>query len=422
MLTLSYSYFDSQEPQYNNVLFSNAVNYNGTSYKQENNNNASEQTIQIDYVNPFKKVTVEAGIKTIARNGDANFNYLTFNPTLQDYVLDPTQGNAYTNKQNIYGAYNTYILKLKDWTFKAGARLEGTYVEGNFASTNSAVKTNYFNLVPSISLNRTLKNSKSVSFGYTQRIERPGIYDLNPFVDKSSPNFEVSGNPDLEAVLSNNFELTFSSFKKGSLNLSLSYNFANNTQQTVYSFSEVDQVTRITYLNVGKDRLFGTNANFNYPLTKKWNLAASANLNYIWLEGMINGALVKNDGVTGFASLNTSYKFEKAWRASLSFNYNAPSVMLQGSSSNYYYFSAGGSKDIIKDKLTISATVANPFQKFRAYRSFTEGANFTQERVRENYYRRMFASLSWKFGKLQGSIKKSERSINNNDTKAKSNN
>lgn len=95
--------------------------------------------------------------------------------------------------------------------------------------------------------------------------------------------------------------------------------------------------------------------------------------------------------------------------------------MLQGKSNNYIFLGFSGSKDIIKDKLTISTMIANPFQKFRAYRSFNEGVNFTQERIRENFYRRTNVSLNWKFGKLQGSIKKSERSINNDDTKKPAN-
>jgi outer membrane receptor protein involved in Fe transport len=422
LLTLSYKYFDASEPQFNNVLFSNAVNFNGVNFKQENRNKSSEQTLQLDYINPFSKITVEAGLKMILRNGSANFNYLAFDDVKNDYLLDPSQANDYSNKQRIYGVYNSYILKLKDWSFKAGVRLEGTYVEGNFTSTNTVVNTDYFNFVPAVSMSRSLKSSQSLSLGYTQRIQRPGIYDLNPFVDKSRPNFEIFGNPNLEAVLSNNFELTYSNFKKGSLNLSFSYNFANNTQQTVYEFSETDQITRITFLNIGKDKTLGISTNFSYPITKKWDLSLNTNLNYLWLEGLIGGNVVKNDGLTGYGSFNTSYKFERTWKANLSFNYGAPNVLLQGATNNYYSLGFGGSKDIIKDKLTFSASVANPFQKFRAYRGYTEGVNFTQERTRENYFRRMFVSLNWKFGKLDGSIKKNQRSINNDDVKAKSGN
>jgi len=417
LLTFSYKFFDSSEPQFNDVAFNNS----GVNYKQDNTNKSKEQTAQLDYINPFKKITVEAGIKAILRNGESNFQYLNYNTAQQDYVVAPSQSNVYSNDQNIYGVYNTYTLKTKDWTFKAGARLEATYVTGLFESTNSSVKTDYFNLIPSVSFNRTLKNSQSVSLGFTQRIQRPGIWDLNPFVDKSRPGFEYYGNPDLKAVLSNNFELTYSNFKKGSLNVSLSYNFANNTQQRILAYIEAENLTKITSQNIGKDRLFGTNINFNYPITSKWNLSLSGNLNYIWLEGFINGTLTKNDGITGYANMNTSYKFENMWKASLSFNYGAPDVMLQGKSNDYYFIAFSGSKDIIKDKLTFSAMVANPFQKYRAYRNYIEGVNFTQERIRENIFRRASIGLSWKFGKLQGAIKKNERSINNDDTKKSSN-
>lgn len=421
LLTFSYKLYNSSEPQVNDVMFTNRVNFTGPNYRQDNTSSPTEHTAQIDYINPFQKITIEAGVKAILRNGESSFQYLSFNAGQGDYQIDPSQSNVYSNDQNIFGIYNTYTLKLKNWTFKAGARLEGTYVEGNFESTNSSVKTDYFNLIPSVSLNRTLKKNQSLSLGFTQRIQRPGIWDLNPFVDKSRPNFEYFGNPDLEAALSNNFELTYSNFKKGSLNLSLSYNFANNTQQQVFEYIEAENLTRVTSFNIGKTRLLGTNSNFNYPLTAKWNLNVSANLNLIWLEGMINGLLTENSGVTGYASLNTSYKFEKTWKASISFNYGAPDVMLQGKSNNYIFSGFSGSKDIIKDKLTISTMIANPFQKFRAYRSFNEGINFTQERIRENFYRRMNVGLNWKFGKLQGSIKKSERSINNDDTKKPAN-
>jgi outer membrane receptor protein involved in Fe transport len=421
LLTFSYKLFDSSEPQLNDVLFTNRMNFSGSNYKQENISKSKEQTAQLDYINPFKNLTVEAGVKAILRSGESNFQYLGFNADQGAYQIDPSQSNVYNNDQNIFGIYNTYTLKSKDWTFKAGARLEGTYVEGNFESTNSTVNTNYFNLIPSVSMNRTLKNSQSLSLGFTQRIQRPGIWDLNPFVDKSRPNFEYYGNPDLEATLSNNFELTYSNFKKGSLNLSLSYNFANNTQQQVFEFIEAENLTRVTSFNIGKTKLLGTNANFNYPITGKWNLNVSGNLNYIWLEGMINGVITKNSGVTGYANFNTSYKFEKTWKASLSFNYGAPDVMLQGQSNDYYFVGFSGSKDIIKDKLTLSTMISNPFQKFRAFKSYSEGINFTQERIRENPFRRINLTLNWKFGRLEGSIKKSERSINNDDTKKSAN-
>ena len=80
--------------------------------------------------------------------------------------------------------------------------------------------------------------------------------------------------------------------------------------------------------------------------------------------------------------------------------------------------SFSGSKELIKDKLTLSAGINNPFSKYRYYTTFTEGPNFTQRYSSQNYNRSFNASLNWRFGKLKDSIKKNKRSISNDDVKS----
>jgi hypothetical protein len=417
LLTLSYKYNSGKEPQDNSNVFINRVNFAGPDFQQHNESTSKEQTIQLDYVHPVKKINIEGGIKGILRDNNSNFEYSSFNEATGNYELDPSRTNIFNNNQDIVGLYNSYTFNLKDWGFKAGVRAEGTFTKADFISSESSVNTEYFNVIPTFSVNRKFENMTSLNFGYTQRIERPGIYTLNPFVDRSVPNFESSGNPDLEAVLSNNFELNYSRFKKGSINVGLSYSFANNTVQQVSVYNEETQVTYTTYQNVGKNQTLTTNMNFNFPLTSKWNLSMSGNVGYTKLQGTINGVMTQNDGFTGYGYANTSYKFEREWRASATFNYSAPSVLLQGKSGSYTYISFSGSKELIKDKLTVSAGINNPFSKYRYYETFTEGPNFSQRASTQYYNRSIFGSLNWRFGKLKDSIKKAQRSISNDDVK-----
>lgn len=418
LLTFSYKYNSGKNPQQNSNVFINRVNFSDPDYQQHNESESKEQTIQADYVHPVKKLNIEGGVKGILRDNNSNFEYSSFNEVTERYDLDPSRTNKFNNDQDIVGVYNSYSLNLKDWGFKAGVRVEGTFTKADFISSESNVNTDYFNVIPTFSVNRKFKNMSSLNFGYTQRIERPGIYTLNPFVDRSQPNFESSGNPDLEAVLSNNFELNYSRFKKGSINVGLSYNYANNTVQQVSVYNEQTQVTYTTFQNVGKNKTVTTNMNLNYPLTSKWNLSMSGNIGYTKLEGTINGVLAQNDGFTGYGYANTSYKFEHQWRANATFNYSAPNVLLQGNSGSYTYFSFSGSKELIKDKLTLSAGINNPFSKYRYYESFTEGPNFSQKASTQYYNRSFYGSLNWRFGKLKESIKKAQRSISNDDVKS----
>jgi hypothetical protein len=417
LLTFSYKYNSGKEPQDNSNVFIDRVNFAGPDFQQHNESLSKEQTIQVDYVHPVKKVNIEGGVKGILRDNNSNFEYSSYNEATGSYDLDPSRTNKFSNNQDIVGVYNSYSFNLKDWGFKAGVRAEGTFTKANFISSESSVNTDYFNVIPTFSVNRKFKNMSSVNFGYTQRIERPGIYTLNPFVDRSEPNFESSGNPELEAVLSNNFELNYSRFKKGSITVGLSYNFANNTVQQVSVYNEETQITYTTYENVGKNNNLTTNMNLNFPLTSKWNISMSGNIGYTKLEGTINGIMTQNDGFTGYGYANTSYKFEHEWRASATFNYSAPSVLLQGRSGSYTYVSFSGSKEIIKEKLTLSAGINNPFAKYRYYETFTEGPNFSQRASTQYFNRSIFGSLSWRFGKLKDSIKKAQRSISNDDVK-----
>lgn len=418
LLTFSYKFNDSSNPQKNDQLFTNRVNYTDPNFVQNNDSRSREQTMQIDYVHPLKKLNIEAGLKGILRDNNSNFEVRNFNSTTNDYQIDPARTNKFNNDQNIVGAYNSYAYNLKDWSFKAGVRIEGTFVKADFTSTASSVNSDYFNVIPTFTINRKFKDMSNLNFGYTQRIERPGIDNLNPFVNRVVPNFESTGNPDLKAVLSNNLELSYSRFKKGSINVGLGYRFANNTIQNVSVYDAATQITSSTFLNIGKDKALTANFNVNYPITPKWNFSASGSIGYIWLEGTVDGQMSKNSGINGYGYLNTGYKFEKNWRVNASISYNAPDVMLQGKSGSNLFTSFSGSKELIKDKLTLSAAVQNPYSKFRYYRNTTEGANFTQNNRYQNYNRSFSVSLNWRFGKLKDEIKKNQRSISNDDVKS----
>ncbi|MBG6236236.1 outer membrane receptor protein involved in Fe transport [Pedobacter sp. CAN_A7] len=418
LLTLSYQSNNGSNPQRNALSFLNRQNYQDPDYVQRNESTSKEQTIQVDYVHPLKKLNIELGVKGILRDNSSNFEYSTLDDVTGLYTIDPNRTNRFNNTQNIISAYNSYTYSLTSLVFKAGLRVEETFVKADFISNASRVNTDYFNIIPSFSVNRKFNNQSNLNFGFTQRIQRPGIYNMNPFVDRSIPNYESTGNPNLEAVLANNFELTYSKFKKGSVNIGLSYNYANNTIQNVSVYNPADQITRTTFANIGKDQSLTTNLNINYPLTPKWNVTVSGNIGYTWLEGVIDGVLIENSGLKGYAYINTGYKFEKHWRANASFSYNAASVNLQGKYGEYYFMSFSGSKEVVKDKLTLTAGINNPFTKYRYYETFLEGPDFSQRYRGQNYNRSFSLSLNWKFGSLKEAVKKSQRSIKNDDVKS----
>jgi len=341
-------------------------------------------------------------------------------------LLDQNQSNDFTYHQNVYSVYNSYQLKLTKWTAKAGLRLEETTVNADFSSVDTTLKTHYTNLIPSISLQRSLTSTSSINLGFTERIQRPDIYELNPFVNLSNPQFISQGNPALKPELSHVFELNYSRFGKGSINLGLSYSFSNNAIQNVSSLKnesvddKVDTVNYSTYKNLGSNRSLGLNVNTNYPITTKLSISINGLINRVWLKGTYNGTADKNTGYVGNMFTNISYKFDDGYRIGTNTGYFSGNVNLQGTTSYFIFNSYVFSKDLLKKNATISLVANNPWSKFWIGNSYTHTTDFYQENNNYNTYRTFAIRLSYKFGKLNSDIKKNQHGIDNDDTKGKS--
>ncbi|MDP9081144.1 MAG: TonB-dependent receptor [Bacteroidota bacterium] len=415
LLTLSYKY--SKQPNNNNTTntITDRFDYDQPSYLQRNDARTQEQTIQADYIHPLKKITIEGGLKAILRNSSSNFGNSNFIDSTQTYVLDPNSTNNFKYNQDIYSLYNTYQYNLNNWGVKAGFRIETTDVNADFISQSSNVDRSYSNFVPSVSIQRKLKNSASFTFGFTNRIQRPDIGELNPFIDRSNPKYISMGNPNLKPVLNHTFELNYSKFAKGSFNLGMSYSFSNNAIQSVSKL--VDTVTTTQNENIGSNRNLGFNISMSYPITKKLNLNINTRIAQIWLKGYFDNQLYSNKGVQGNVFGYAGYRITDTWRAGVNAGFSSPYVSLQGKSSSYVFTSVSTSKDILNKKGSIFFNVNNPLTKDRKGSSYTRDPNFYQTSNYDSPFRSFNVGFNYRFGKLKAEIKKNQRGINNDDVK-----
>ncbi len=414
LLTASYKYSSQVSDQHANILYAKMYHYNVPNYNQYNNSGTTEHTAQLDYVHPLKKITVEAGVKAILRNNFSDFRNDDYDSASKQYIIVPSQTNNFGYQQNVYSIYNSYELKLDKFVVKAGLRVEQTTVDADFASVGNTAKQNYYNWVPSVSMQRKFNGSNSITLGYTKRIQRPGIWQLNPFVDRSNPLVLNEGNPDLQPVINHSIEMNYTNSKKGSITVGLAYSFANNTVENVTSVTK-DTITISTYKNVGENRGLGLTLNANYPITKDLNISINSQLLHVWLKGTYNGELYNNSGFQGHCFVNTSYNFKHDFHVGFDIGYDSRYVLLQGRDNEYFYASFSASKDLLKKKLNFSIYAGDPFIETRKVDFYTNTSSFNQYNYDVNYGRRINFTLKYKFGQLGSSIKKNERSISNDD-------
>ena len=189
---------------------------NYSSYRQRSGNNASgtEHTFQLDYYDPLTKMhQIESGVKYILRQNISDSEILLFDTQKNDWIQDVTRNNKLDYDQHIIGIYAGYVLKLKKVSIKTGLRAEATINDGLFKSVKDTTFTNrMFNLIPYVTISKTMDKGQSLKFSYTQRLSRPSIYYLNPYVNDVDPLNINYGNPNLDAEISHTFDLSYGKF------------------------------------------------------------------------------------------------------------------------------------------------------------------------------------------------------------------
>lgn len=416
LLTFSYRYSNYGNNQYNQIAIANMVNYTTPDYRQNNITKNTEQTFQIDYVLPVKNLNIEAGAKAILRKNTSDYQYLLYQISSSQFEVYPDFSDQFDYRQNVFSTYNSYRYNLKNWNFSTGIRVEKTMVDADFTSTASNVNQHILNVIPTIAVNKVFTDKSSLSFGFNRRIKRSNIRRLNPFVDRSNPDFISSGNPNLRPVLINNLQLSYSRPKKLSSTVALNYSFSRNLDFRTSVFDTAANITRITYQNLGKVDYLAVDFNIRYPINNNWNMSVNGNIGHFWISGFVNNVMIENNLLKSNITASSGYGFKQGWRLNASLNLATRSISdLQSIVNGFIRSNISCNKDLVKNKLSLSASVSNPFNKFRNNLVETKGVDFKQSDVNQSYFRSFSFSLNYNFGKLKQEIKKGKRGIDNDD-------
>lgn len=416
LLTFSYRYAGYRNDAFSDLQLSNEVNYPTPDYQQPNSSTISEHTLQADLVYPIKKVMIEAGVKAILRSDNSDYQYLQLNSSSHQYDPVDSLSNQFYYTQDVFSIYNSYMFNLGKWNINAGLRAEETTVDAHFLSSGTTINPDYLNVVPSLAISHPL-GSGGINLSFNQRIQRPGINRLNPYVDKSNPNFIVTGNPRLQPNSVNQAQLSYNTNAgKVQVFLATDYIFVHNFQLMVTTFDPATQITTATYQNTGKGDGIDLIGNLNYSVSHHYSIGFSTNSTRFLLNGMSGNSIVYLHRWMTMEELNNTLRLDKGWSFNATVRYNSSQpTSIQGYTNAYFSTNFGMNKDIVKGKLYFALSVNNPVTKFRNIVNTTTGPDFLETNVNQTYYRSVRVSLNYNFGKLNGELKKNKKGINNND-------
>lgn len=423
LLTLSYRFSRSPNDNEDYTELTDIRNYEPwLGYPQNNINKAStnEHTGQVDYTTPtWKNQTLEVGAKYIFRQSRSNTDRTAFNDSLNIWEDVTSKDSHFRHTQHIYSAYLGYSMKFDKFGVKAGVRAEGTSLDVKYEmAPDMNFDTHYFDVVPNATISYQLSMAQQLRLGYNMRIQRPGIWYLNPYVNNADPQNISFGNPNLDSEKSNNINLNYSMFaQKFSINASATYTFVNNSiEQYTFIDPKNPGIFQTTYGNIGKKQSTGLFVYANWNPVPLFRIYMNGGVDYTDLKSDMND--MANSGFSGRIFAGTQFNFPMDFRLNLHGGYFSPWIQLQGKRSPFYFTGISVNKDFLKKKLSVQLSFQNPFWKRMKMENTSSDDTFFRRETNYRTMRMLQVSVSYRFGTLKDAIKKVKRGINNDDVKS----
>lgn len=232
-------------------------------YIDLNKTDRKRTTINLDYANSIDEHSkIELGVQANLFNSLIGYESTgdTFN---DDGVLVPTPNTNFDYTRDIYALYGNYNRKIKKWSYQLGLRLENVEVKALAIQasqplnkiTEDRFSNDYFEFYPSAYITYEASEKNSFQLNYSRRIDRPGIGQVNPIKEWSTPLVSSYGNINLQPQFTNSVEFNYiRNIKGGSVTFGTYYRQISN---------EINRALFIDRSDVNSGRLILTHDNFD---------------------------------------------------------------------------------------------------------------------------------------------------------------
>ncbi|ASZ14092.1 TonB-dependent receptor [Chitinophaga pendula] len=385
--------------------------------KNEGRTQNQEWTFQADYNHPLDtkgKYLLESGVKSILRSARNNYTVWVGEASQPDVLqLVTDRSDKFTYHQDVLAGYSLLKMNLsKAWYVEAGARAEGTWLNGKFKNINTRFSNNFVNFIPTATITRKLPADQTLTVSYTKRITRPYIWDLNPNANASDPKNIVVGNPELQPELVHQGELSYGWNAPGGMFLNTAL-FYKRTQDGIIDFTSTDNegIFTTSKQNLAGNQQYGMNFSVSFKLSPQWNVNSNVNANKLHFN---SGPLLSvNSGWGADVNLNTMYKLPADFAIQLFGEFTSRTVTIQGYKTSRYYYSAAVKKEFPANRLTVTLATINPFNQYISQVDVMNTNTFRSSLNNHYYSQTVKLTFNWEFGKMFE--QKTKKKISNDD-------
>tara|TARA_R110001592_G_scaffold130088_1_gene343170 strand:+ start:645 stop:3026 length:2382 start_codon:yes stop_codon:yes gene_type:complete len=355
----------------------------------------ADYTFNIDYTNPFSETyTLETGAQYVINDVGNDFE---ISDVVNDVnVINNDLTNNFEYNQKVLGVYATGAFEQEKWGVKLGLRVEQTNLKTLLTNTNESNDQNFTNFFPTLHSSYQIGKEFSLQAGYSRRIFRPRLWDLNPFFNIRN-NFNISsGNPDLQPEFTDSYELT-SIYKigKASLSSSIYHRFTTEVIERVSTYQ--DNVTYSNPANIGTNASTGFETNGKYRPNNWLTITGDFNFDYFDRIGTFEGQVFDFSSHLWSTKLSTKIGLPADIDIEITGLYHSGYQTVQGNMQSFSFVDAGIRKKIFKGKAIINLGVTDLFETRISKQLVSQPTFETYEEIQRGRF--ITLGISYGFGK-----------------------
>jgi len=396
------------------------------------------QLLQLDYVLPFgedNQSQFEMGYRGTFNNNNTDFD---FGIEQEDgsFSSDPNFSNELNYKEYINAAYAQLGSKFNKFSILGGLRVEASDIGIELLNTNEIDNKDYVNWFPSVFLGYEFSEREQFTLSYSKRLRRPRSRFINPFPSRDSNTNLFQGNVDLDPTFTDAYDLgylkrwdRFTFTTSGYFNRSTGvFQFVSReTGDFVTIENPEDPQNPIVVpvqvrspINLATENRYGMEFTTTYTPLRNWRLTWNVNAyqrelqgDYIYTNSQ-NEEIVQNfdaDNFSWFTRFSAKLPLPGKIDFQTNFFYMGPSEDAQNLRKGMLSSDLGLSKDILKDKGSLTLNVSDIFNT-RKRITDTRTANVATYSEFQRRERQITLSFQYRFNQPQNQSNRSGQDRN----------
>ena len=317
--------------------------------------------------------------------GDYSIKY--WNREVKDFQWQDHLAAPFWYRRQLHSLYAMATDKFGPLSVEAGVRGEMTDDRMHFEHTYTSRDIRRWNLFPSAHISYEAPGRNIFSAGYSYRVARPGIWELEPYITYEDYYTKKTGNPDIRPEYIHSAEIGYRKHFGGENVLSVTgfWRQRSDVRERIRTaYRPEPGVTLDSLVNAGNDRTVGLEASATVKPMSWWRMTMNGSIFHYRFVSTFVGSTDASIMSSGFSMMN-NFNIGRATRLQFDANYVGPRVISQGKEKGYVYFDLAVRQPLMKNRLSASLVFHDMFRTARYHSSRISPTLVSDTFVRPKY-------------------------------------